>query len=85
MKMFLAGAVLAAALASPAVAQTANHYTYSSAQFTPNGRYGYVYPPDRHVHSTNPADDVYDIRGRYVGSDPDPFIRDYLARGHGAN
>jgi hypothetical protein len=31
-------------------------------------------------HSTNPAWDVYDTRGRYVGSDPDPFIRDSLAR-----
>ena len=24
--------------------------------------------------------DVYDTRGRYVGSDPDPFIRDTMAR-----
>jgi len=34
-------------------------------------------------HSTNPAYDVYDTRGHYVGSDPDPFIRGQLARDHG--
>jgi opacity protein-like surface antigen len=82
MKMFLAGAVLAAVLTSPAFAQTANHYTYPAARYLPNGHHEYVYPPDNHAHSANSANDVYDIRGRYVGSDPDPFIRDYLARGH---
>jgi len=30
-------------------------------------------------HSTSPAYDVYDTRGHYVGSDPDPFIRNQLA------
>lgn len=83
MKKFLASVVLAAAIASPAVAQTANQYSYPAAQYTPNGRHIYVYPPDNHVHSANPANDVYDERGRYIGSDPDPFIRDSLARGHG--
>jgi hypothetical protein len=83
MKMFLAGAALAAALASPALAWPANHSTVPSAQYAPNGRHEYVYPPDRHAHSANPANDVYDVRGRYIGSDPDPVIRDYLARGHG--
>ena len=83
MKIFLASAALAAALASPAIAQTANHDTFRAAQYAPNGRHGYVYPPDNHAHSSNPANDVYDIRGRYIGSDPDPFIRDSLARGRG--
>lgn len=32
-------------------------------------------------HSSNPAFDVYDTAGRYVGSDPDPTIRADLARG----
>jgi opacity protein-like surface antigen len=82
MKTFLAGVALAAALASPALAQRASHYTVPSAQYTANARHGYVYPADRHAHSSNPANDVYDVRGRYIGSDPDPFIRDYLARGH---
>jgi hypothetical protein len=30
--------------------------------------------------STNPAYDVYDIRGHYVGSDPDPTVRAQIAR-----
>jgi hypothetical protein len=85
MKIFIVGAALAAALASPALAQGASHYTVPSAQYAPNGRHGYIYPPDNHAHSSNPANDVYDVRGHYIGSDPDPFIRDYLARGHGQN
>jgi len=85
MKIFIVGAALAAALASPALAQSASHYTVPSAQYAPNGRHGYIYPPDNHAHSSNPANDVYDVRGHYIGSDPDPFIRDYLARGHGQN
>src|SRR5947199_3001877 len=44
MKIFLAGAALAAALASPAVAQTANHYTVPSARYAPNGHHEYDYP-----------------------------------------
>ena len=31
-------------------------------------------------YSTNPAHDVYDVRGKYVGSDPDPTIRSMLLR-----
>ena len=37
--------------------------------------------PDGRIHSSNPAYDVYDTQGNYVGSDPDPFIRNDLARG----
>ena len=81
MRTLLAGIAVAAALASPALAQTTHHYQSPYAQFLPNGRHMYIYPPDNHAHSSNPANDVYDTRGRYVGSDPDPFIRDSLARG----
>jgi hypothetical protein len=35
---------------------------------------------DGRVHSPNPAYDVYDTDGTYLGSDPDPFIRNDLAR-----
>jgi hypothetical protein len=83
MKMFLAGAALAATLALPVVAQAANHTTFPGARYAPNDHHAYIYPPDNHAHSTNPANDVYDVRGRYIGSDPDPIIRDQLARGHG--
>ena len=66
MKTFLAGVAVAAAFASPALAQTAYQYQYPYAQYAPNGRQMYIYPPDNHVHSNNPANDVYDTRGRYV-------------------
>jgi len=33
-------------------------------------------------HSSNPANDVF-VNGKYVGSDPDAFIRGQLARDHG--
>jgi hypothetical protein len=35
---------------------------------------------DGRVHSPNPAYDVYDTQGNYISSDPDPFIRNELAR-----
>ena len=31
-------------------------------------------------YTTNPTHDVYDIRGKYLGSDPDPTIRWMLLR-----
>ena len=79
MKTLLAVAALAAAIASPALAQTRGPYQYGYN----NGSYGYVKPWARHPHSANPANDVYDTHGNYVGSDPDPFIRDELARDRG--
>jgi len=82
MKTLLAGAALAAAVASSALAQTVPQYYSPYAQAIGNGRHEYIYPPDNHAHSSNPANDVYDTRGRYVGSDPDPFIRDTMARSH---
>ena len=39
---------------------------------------GAVAAPKR--YSTNPAHDVYDTTGKYVGSDPDPTIRSMLQR-----
>ena len=39
-----------------------------------------VRSPDGRVHSSNPAYDVYDTQGRYISSDPDPFIRNELMR-----
>ena len=68
---------LAAVLASPAFAQ-------SAAQR--NGAYGAYarqilpYVRETRRHSANPAWDVYDDAGRYVGTDPDPTIRSTLAR-----
>ena len=31
-------------------------------------------------YSTNPAHDVFDISGKYLGSDPDPTVRAMIAR-----
>jgi hypothetical protein len=36
-------------------------------------------------HSQNPAWDVYDYRGTYIGSDPDPRVRMELERDRGGN
>jgi len=41
--------------------------------------------PTNGVHSSNPANDVYDIRGWYVGSDPDATIRSMLAHDVGSD
>jgi len=35
--------------------------------------------------STNPRHDVYDITGKYVGSDPDPNVRFMLQRDRGTD
>jgi hypothetical protein len=35
---------------------------------------------DGRVHSPNPGFDVYDTNNQYIGSDPDMFIRNELAR-----
>jgi hypothetical protein len=46
-----------------------------------NTRAQYVGPASRAAataklkHSSNPAYDVYDIRGWYIGSNPDPIVR----------
>ena len=83
MKMILATVALATAFASPALAQTrvTVPYQYGNSDY---GQ-GYIKPWARHSHSANSANDVYDLRGNYVGSDPDPFIRDELARDRGAH
>jgi len=36
-------------------------------------------------HSPNPAWDVYDSRGYYIGSDPDSLVRMELLRDRGSN
>jgi hypothetical protein len=70
------------AYAFPYRAYASPYRAYAFRPYLPNHGY-YIYPPDNHPHSPNPAWDVYDTRGRYVGSDPDPFIRSYLARRSG--
>src|SRR5262245_29053694 len=79
MKTLLAAAALAAVVASPALAQT----TATQRQFRGPNADAYVYSNgyrDVQRRSANPSNDVYDISGRYIGSDPDPTVRDQLAR-----
>jgi hypothetical protein len=63
-----------AALTSPARAQTKPS---SHAYDRPAGAYAQHVRRD---HSAHRSRSVYNIRGRYRGSDPDPFIRDQLRR-----
>ena len=76
MKMLIATAALVTLIASPTFAQSVdrqanvrqNSQTIQAPQVSRNSQ----------RHSTNPTHDVYDSAGRYVGSDPDPRIRQGL-------
>jgi hypothetical protein len=76
---------LTAVVASPALAQSGRHRHVARAPYAasspfgayaaaPYGSYRPVRPSTRGSHS------VYDVRGNRVGSDPDPLVRDQLAR-----
>jgi hypothetical protein len=79
MKMIIAILMFAALLASPALAQYGvwrspyGAYAQQYGAYATYPRYyGYRYSP----YNFN----VFDTRGHYVGSDPDPRIRSMLAR-----
>jgi len=91
-KTLLTTLAFSVALATPAVSQTADR-TEQLAQYQPrtynNNDYN-AYARDRDVRvipradrSINRRNDVYDQRGDYVGSDPDPRVRDQLRRDPG--
>ena len=75
MKILIATAALVTLIASPTFAQSVdrqanvrqNGQTIQAPQFgrTENGQ----------RHSTNPANDVYDSAGHYLGSDPSGLVR----------
>jgi hypothetical protein len=72
---------LTTALASPAFAKTA------ASRHDLHNAYGrQIQIQDRQQAWAHRSSNVY-VDGRYVGSDPDPFIRDQLARdpGQGGN
>jgi hypothetical protein len=72
--MVAAAFALTAALTSPVPAQAASRsHAYDSESGT------YTHHVRRH-HSAYRSRSVYNIRGRYRGSDPDPFIRSQLGR-----
>jgi len=79
MKIVIATLALAVLFTSPALAQhpygvwrSPYHGAYAQ-QYSPYASYGRYY-------GLRIPYDVYDTRGRYIGSDPDPRIRDQLAR-----
>jgi hypothetical protein len=67
---------LATVLASPAFAQTTlvNQPIYAQSELGPH----WVATQ----HSPRRSWDVYNTNGRYVGSDPDPNVRQMIARDH---
>jgi Ni/Co efflux regulator RcnB len=76
MKRLLTTAALAALFATPVLAQT-DRPTQRARAETPQTQSTQAQQQRRAV---NRSQDVYDIRGHYVGSDPDPTIRAQLAR-----
>jgi len=86
MKTLFTTLALSVALATPALSQTADR-TEQLAQYQPRSYDYNAYARDRDVRvnprarrSINPRNDVYDQRGDYVGSDPDPRVRDQMRR-----
>jgi hypothetical protein len=72
-------AVATVALASPALARTVHHHRAAGASArNAYARYDVPSVRLRRGYSSNPSYDVYDTSGHYVGSDPDPFIRNTL-------
>jgi hypothetical protein len=72
--MVAAALALTTSLTLPAPAQARSRsLAYDSESGT------YTHHLRRH-HSTYRSRSVYDIRGHYRGTDPDPFIRDQLRR-----
>src|SRR5262245_2032197 len=84
MKMRITIVALAAVLATPALAQTTQNqprpYDPSVYSRDQNGNASEYQSRARVRPSTNARNDVYDIQGRYIGSDPDPLVRDQLRR-----
>jgi hypothetical protein len=77
MKMLIATAALVTLIASPVLAQSVDRQANvrPNSQTMPVPQFGRTENGQR--HSTNPTYDVYD-GSHYVGSDPDPRIRQSL-------
>jgi hypothetical protein len=83
--MIRSSIVLAAALAIAAVtgASAQQVYVNKPAASWSNAQGAFAQAPARRAHSVNPAYDVYDAAGNYLGSDPDPLVRFNLLRDQG--
>jgi hypothetical protein len=76
---------LAAVIASPALAQNGRQRHVARAPYAASSPYGaYAAAPYGNYRPARPSArapySVYDIRGNRVGADPDPTVRDQLAR-----
>jgi Ni/Co efflux regulator RcnB len=76
MKKLFTTVALLALVATPVLAQTKDRAPQRERAEAPQTHTTQVQQQRR---SANRANDVYDIRGQYVGSDPDPTIRAQLA------
>src|SRR5262245_3718462 len=90
MKILLATIALATMVSSSAHAQYGNWRGYygAYAQVPPQynryyGDYGSAGAYDLYGYPSPYPYSVYDTRGRYIGSDPDPRVRDQLRRDPG--
>jgi hypothetical protein len=79
-------AASALAMANPKSSNRHQEIYYTRAQYTPaqdtraevSGSASRAAATAQPRHSSNPAYDVYSIRGWYVGSDPDPTVRSMM-------
>ena len=76
MKKLLTTVALVALVATPVLAQTKDRAPQRERAEAPQT---YTTHVQQQRSSANRANDVYDIRGQRVGSDPDPTVRSQLA------
>jgi Ni/Co efflux regulator RcnB len=76
MKTLFTTVALVALIATPVLAQTKDRAPQRVRAEAPQTHTTQV---QQQRHSANRGVDVYDVRGQYVGSDPDPAIRAQLA------
>ena len=76
MKTLIVTLAVTAALATPTFAQTRNQYGRDLNAYGSAG----TYYRSRDGRMIDRRTSVYDERGNYLGSDPDPTVRDQLRR-----
>jgi hypothetical protein len=75
-------AAVAAVVASPALAQNGKHRQVRDPYAVSNPYAAFAAPYSNGYRAQRPSArgyNVYDTRGQYVGSDPDPTVRSQLA------
>ena len=82
MKIRITIVTLVALMATPALAQTGQNqyrpYDPSISAREQNGNPSDYQSRARVRPSATQRNDVYDVRGKYIGSDPDALVRDQL-------